>query len=274
MRDMQEGDEYILFINFDPDDPCAPPPCYEGVKFVCDNLNDGTLSLVGSGASHSQAGLSYPNGGDATLSLCRNHGGIYADISSASYYVWDCIDIGEEETGRYAGVENPGSSTVYFDDFVYQEHQATNPICNICNCECDDYCVPKTLLATFEASGSHCSALDGATISMPALEGQQPDMVWGGTATLPGCEEPETDDWELQLQCEGVPPEEWVLCNVLGTCLGNGWEEDACSGNDRWGRNPANTNCYPFSMRFGPFDVELSGLGVVCVYYITVTEAP
>jgi hypothetical protein len=269
-KNIQIGNEYILFCNR----PWAAGG-YEGVKLTINTATECGIEWVNVGGGAGKSPLSHDGlGTDITLSLCRSQTGIYAQISTASYFLWACVPMGPPGGLPFFGLENPTGNTIYFDDWTASEHHATNEKCPLCECECEDWCVPPDLIATFRVTQYHpgygCPDLDGDSFELDVDDTFQPTVGWRGQGTVSDCGTGETE-WDLSLECDAAGPADWILCNYDGTCVDVGWGGAACTGDTA--AYPSDWSCGPdFFMTFGPFYIEISGWGVVCEYYIDVTE--
>jgi hypothetical protein len=240
---MASGNEYVLFVNYDP-----VAGDFEGAKFVCDDATYGTLSLVGSGGgSDSLSNIPYgpPDfDNEILISICRNENAIWVENSNTIGLVYDLLDrSGDTEKQRYAGVQNPGANAVFFDDFRYEEHHSTNPICDCCWCLCGNrwgggFCpnfgaphvsLPRTLLATFVVYGSDCpqwfiDAVDGLECTLTIYSCDQDYVIWSGSVTGPNEDNSGTETYYVYIYCwatETIYGQfEMLVCSatMFGTC--------------------------------------------------------
>lgn len=200
---------------------------------------------------------------EAELHVCRSQTGIYVD-AAGSTIVWDCQPhpgVGPWQTG----LENAGSNTFTWDDFVWREHEQTNPDCDGCECECDNVCVgSKTLLGVVSASGD-CGCLHGNQITVTWQPGRLPDWVWEGTASWPEyhCISG-SETVGFRLTCKDLSSN-WTLEDTEGSLPSNcGFTGPA---------TPSAIQCDPLIIDFGPFTCEESG-PFTCAWSIRFTESP
>lgn len=266
---MELGKKYEVLINYDPDGGS-----YESATLDCDGANTATLSL----SSGDSIVVPY-DPGDNTLTLCRAPNVLLANFGSHTIPAWDNVESPSPASRLYAGLRNPASGTIHFDDFTFWEHLATNPICPDCECNCEGYYPPKTLLATFLTEAEECSDFNGSEIPLE-FERSGEGFRWRGIKTLPTCyppfDYPEHIDWDLVLACYGTSPDQWMLENRAEppTCCCVGWNY---LGPPRgYGASPASYTCDPFQMEFGPFlaDELFEEYPSTCEYRIVITEAP
>lgn len=205
-----------------------------------------------------------PNGtlaADSVLSVCHDHTGLYAETDIATY-VYTCI--GADAGGRYAGFAAMNSGTHLIDEFHFIEHRVTNPLCAVCECDCDEYCVPHTLTLTFSASGS-CVCLDGQTITLTretviGQQGYTVPCVWSGSAYL--CN-PFTgigsELYEFALYHQGgCVTEGWLLCSIANPALDVGWDAE-CPVTAGAAEYHNGCTCVPLNITFGQFHASQSG---------------
>jgi hypothetical protein len=215
------------------------------------------------------------------LGVCRGFDEVQGGISTPTARC--CTGDDPKDAYTRAGLENTGTETIQFDNFLWEEHYETNNNCKQCDCQCEGFCIPKTLILTFEASGD-CSCLDGYTISLPT-EIAPPSCWWSGQRTLchpfAGCEcwgDPGgTTNYYFKFNAEGATPDDFFLCLMeAGDCV-EGWGLPGGPSGCAYTSNPATYTCDPFSMTFGPFNCsttcEPSG-GCTCTYSLILTEAP
>ena len=282
LKDIQEGDRYRLIVDYidDEDDPLYDT--YLFGEYVAGAGGVGILKVgsgVGNIVTYKHSVVSGHMGADDYLIVCRSQTGLYAAMS-ISTFAWACVGLAGfgayEDRPWKAALENPGSSTVRFDNFEYWQHEHTNPNCPGCECDCEGWCVGKNLLLTFEAYDD-CGCLDAATIALAWDVDRAADWVWNGAAELPHWECPEQfpkETYEFDLKC-GATPEEWQLRIVqfTGACAEEpGWIHD---GGQVYAY-PSSYTCHPFSLTFGPFTCSWScePSGCYCTYYIVITEQP
>jgi len=223
LMDLAVGNEYILFVNYDP-----VGGGFEGIKFVCDNEYTGTLSLVGYGISASKIPYDSGEGSELVISICRNRNAIWGETSSVNAVVFSTIDQQGTPGRHYAGVMNPGENAVYFGRFSYLEHHATNPICDQCVCTCwpenvggEDVSLPRVVLATVvPTEGEFPEFLDGLTIELEVEYSTLDEIKWYGETYLPSCVTGEGSYLcKMSLYCRAVTPK-WELVVEDDNCFG------------------------------------------------------
>jgi len=218
-----------------------------------------------------------PPTGNDRLHVCCNKGGIEGYVASQSAVAWSCniTDGG----GRRAGVGRGATTTgaIEFDNFLFEEHYATNTKCPHCLCDCQDNCLKKILVMTFTATGDCAACLDGLEFDSVAAD---VDKEYRWITSLPDaddCTQPLKDyEWALDCALAGSTScDEWLLCNGSYYTAEGDWELPGCvyptTGGGEY-PNLATCSCNPFSLVYGPFEIERPGAGVVCTYSITITE--
>ncbi len=242
---MEVGNEYILFVNYDP-----VSGGFEGIKFVCDDENTGTLSIIDHGVSLSN--IPYGDDGELTISLCRNLNAIWGENGKTDGYVYSTVERIDAPGRRYAGVKNPGENAVYFDNFRYEEHHATNADCDQCPCTCGvgfdggaDYTLPRKLLVTLEVTGDDAPEwLDGETFEIELSYANSGEILWYGEGSLPDCSTGSGSYlWKLSLYCRGTTPK-WELVIENEPCIGG-----------TYGREILSIVCDPIVLAFGPWHI-------------------
>ena len=295
MEDMTEGDIFRLII--DHDDETGN---YLFGEYEVGAAENGILK-VGSAIAgiaqyhHSLASIHGDLPGENFLEVCRSRTGLFATMASG-IIVWHCI--GEYPLKPFkAGVDNPGASTISFDNFQFLEHFTTNPVCPSCYCECWDglqfHCLPKTLLLTITASGL-CACMDGWQLPLEQPEFFEEDSIfyWEGYGEIPDWDctgGPGLVDCYFRLECDtsacagaGRIPG-WRLVHCLRDhvpCGVNGgaphlWTPApprAEGAIDCWATCPIQIVCDPLLLKYGlPFTCD-SEAGV-CSSFIDITES-
>jgi len=236
------GDVFRVLIQYDDrDDSYLYGECE-----VTDNEGNAMLRVGSdSGILHEIAAGTLGDKVDTILSVCRSKTGIYAQCE-VSTIAWECVP----EPGHYAwksGLMNNGGGDVHFDDFMFMEHWFTDTDCPGCECDCDGYCVEKTLTLTFYASG-FCSRLDGSSMTLTWDQSFFPDFVWEGEADLPNWMAGSSDDvhYHFRLYCD---PDPWHWTLGVGPNDTSGIA-GACDVAGKMTGPPATVSCDPFIMEW------------------------
>jgi hypothetical protein len=189
------------------------------------------------------------------LTVCRNKTGIYAGVGLVSAYAWACVDDNE---GRYVGLAAGDGGTIRFDDFVFEEHWATDPDCKRCACECQEYCVPKTLTLTFHVRAGDCE-LDGESMELELDKTFYPSFYWRGTKLLPSWDKDQAAvTYTFVLKCDEFQTDTWELCDESGALRGcaiggneNFPNPDCLVAPSCYGRDADIVVCNPLSLTYG-----------------------
>jgi len=214
-----------------------------------------------------------------TMTVCRSETGLFVG-NQASVVAWGCIDA--DNGGRQAGLSNDTGSPITYDNFRYLQSIFEEVNCPACDCQCENYCVPKTLTATLTALHACCDCMDGVEIELTYQPSELPDFIWEGTAEV--CKPsicaggyPVLDDFDLRLSCNtGECTElQWQLCTPTGTewvgaC--SPWGTDGCGLFGNASKCPTSIECNPISMVFGDFTCSFTGVDDSCSFRITITE--
>lgn len=269
IKNIQPNRMYFIFINYD---EVTGQRDYARLET---NATGGAFLTVGTAvaaASYAfdEEGIEfvYVEEEDVTLKVCHSETGLYGETSLGSAIAVSCPNTGA--SGTYGGVEGYGGQTEW-DNFTYIEHWFTNHDCPDCECECEGYCMPDELLATFTADGdADCEAsLDGFTVDLDILD--RAPATWSGENTTPsGCRGGAGEVWDMELVCNGDDISEWYLWikdETTASCIDHGWDGPV----EFWSAYPSAIQCNPLELVFGPFWYTESEVGTVCTYYITVT---
>lgn len=198
MVDIQEGKAYSLLLAYEDEDN------WLGGTFIAGADGWGTIQAVersgGVTAVRDSYAVPYTPGETDTLDVCISSSGIFVGKGSATSWAWACLAY--EHTGRKAALRNSSlSSAVDFDNFYFWQHLATNYKCPGCGCDCNGYCVPKTLTLTITAVGSCADCIDGETITLTYDPAEQPEFVWKGNRTLCHWSGEGTTDYIFEFHC-------------------------------------------------------------------------
>lgn len=175
--------------------------------------------------------------------------------------------------GIYAGLGGSGDD-LFFDNFEFSEHFATNVECPLCICECEEEYVTVKLDATFVDATNRISEVEGCTAEL------EWDRVngWWETESFVCC----VQSWIIELYCppSGLP-EDYELRIILG-CISSDTNVTVPGYIDEgWRSALEGSTCSPLYLRFGPFQVTDLDFACGCpapfeptgVFYIEVTEA-
>jgi len=260
MKAPTNGDKFRVLIQYDDDDDSF----LFGECEVTDNngsawLRVGEGDKTGSSIFHEIEAGTMGDKVDTVLSVCRSQTGIYAECE-VSVIAWECVPPPVKKPWK-SGLMNAGGGDLHFDNFQFLQHWLTDPDCPKCECDCDGYCVPKTITLTIFASDL-CSCLDGKTVTLTWRPGQLPEFVWQGSAMLQDHLCTGTELHEYRLTCADNP-QDWTLECLQGPFC------SACDDNGFFGK-PDTYSCDPFVLEWLGGYCDESG-GQQCGYAMKVT---
>jgi len=203
-------------------------------------------------------------------------------INDQPYGVWTSVAPPKPKP-YYAGLENPGTTTLEWNRFTVSEHYRTNqsalPQCPPCWCNCGWKVVPDTLVLTITATGDCLADLNGQEFTLQIKE-----SWWLGSNQVRSWEAESRYIcgilWDFQLHCPNwgasVPdeskPTDFILCSFptipcpseMG--IPNIPDEDmpegiGCSREPMEQQFTRRTfaedgECEPFYLKWGPYTVD------------------
>lgn len=147
------------------------------------------------------------------------------------------------KSGHYMGLAAGNANGATFDDFSASLHRSDRSVCPACDCDCDGWCIPDKLLATFQDAG-YCSGLDGWELHLENTNPIKFGTGWNHTAEPCPANPGGVDDIRIKLVCDGAG-------DFSGLVLS--FEEGAVIGGLFDYPDPDVSTCHPLSLRFGPF---------------------
>lgn len=253
VKSLQIGDRPIVFLNYHPG---ASSPTEYVKLYPAGSPNKCGVELVSGGYSSAWSpGFDYNPGDDFVMKICRSNEGVYGGVTSVSKNLYLCVEAESSPEPGYAGVANHGTSALYFDDFVFEQHYITNPHCENCGCECDGNCLGRFLTLTIVSDNPN---RDGTEIQLELDDTLDPLWEWYGAADVPNCSGSGSTENQFRFICKdeaasrGCDPGEYILTGVgfQGNCTTTDWTGTACG---------TTYECDPLDIRFGPFTCSFSG---------------
>lgn len=238
------------------------------------SLSNGIVTLL------DQNQVGYTAGLDNNLVACRTLTGLYAGCD-ASMTTWACIaDDDYRNVYRRAGLANGGNTSIQFDNFQYMQYEyPPGTICFACACECDDgvdkRCMPKQLTLTITVVlGGMCDCLDGETVTLNFVDGNQPAISWSGTGNFCTWNGGAPEPWAFTLWCDGP----FILCLAENQSSICGWNPP---GDGPCTVVPPQVSASPSSVQCDPLEIVYTGFlctgsppppDPTCRFTITITE--
>jgi len=145
--------------------------------------------------------------------------------------------------GNYCGLASGTSVGATFDDFEVLLHRSDRSVCPSCDCDCDGWCIPDKLLATFQDAG-YCSGLDGWELHLENTSETKFGTGWNHAAQNCPANPGGVDAIRLKMVCDGAGDFNGLVLSIeQGSVIGGLFDTP----------DPIVSTCNPLSLRFGPF---------------------
>lgn len=155
-----------------------------------------------------------------------------------------CVQPKPASTHKYGGLE-AGTNGATFDEYAAFATTAESVECLGCDCDCDGWCVPDDLVATFQEI-NECPLLDGLTIDLDNTSQIKGGTGWlnTGSVTMP-CPDTSGTGFLLKYDCGfgGLGTLE-VISDGMGSLAFPSLGADVDV-----------STCHPLSLRFGPYSM-------------------
>lgn len=148
----------------------------------------------------------------------------------------------EPNGGNYSALAAGNDNGATFDDFSLSLHRSDISVCPACDCDCEGWCIPNLLLATYVDAG-YCSGLDGWE---QHLENDGPSKFgegWGSPSETCPTNPGGVTNIRLKMVCDGSGTFSGLTLSL----------EEGGIGTLFYSPDESVSTCHPLSLRFGPY---------------------
>lgn len=178
-----------------------------------------------------------PEGSTCEFSVTGKNQFCMQDLSSR---ITRCM---EPKAGHFAGLAAGTEVGATFDEFTLNLHRSDRSVCPSCDCDCDGWCIPDKLLATFQDL-TYCSYLDGWELHLENISETKFGTGWNHTATNCPANPGGVVLIRLELVCDGSGSFNGLVLT---------FEEGSVIDVYSLPADETASTCHPLSLRFGPF---------------------